>query len=126
MTPIIVFRGDITPGGRISGYHHRSGGSDKGALKLLKITNRGKGKGSPYGGFVGFVDANGKLHKKYSTFFPNDWTPKRVVVEINSAVVVAASKGKLNGTVQAKGASGMLIEMRIRGGILESAYPVVK
>jgi len=119
-----IFRGDISPGGRITGYHHRFAGSDNGAFKLLKVTN--PGKGSPYGGFVGFVDENGKLHKKYSTFFPNNWTTQRVIGEINSAVIVAASKGKLNGTVQAKGASGMLIEMKIRGGILESAYPVLK
>lgn len=91
------------------------------------MTKPGKGKGNPYGGFVGYVDANGKLHKKYSTFFPNDWTTQKVIGEVNSAFIRAASNGKkLNGTVQAKGASGMLIEMKIRGGALESAYPVVK
>ena len=121
-----ILKGEILAGGKITGYHHRFGGQDSGSLKLVRILGRSSGKNKSYNGIVEYIDGNGKRHTKKSSFFPNSWTAKRVMDEVTSAVIAAASKGKLSGTVRAKGASGLLVEMKIRNGRLESAYPVVR
>ena len=121
-----ILKGDISAGGKITGYHHRFGGQDSGALKLVEVLRGNPGKNKPYFGIVEYTDVNGKRHKKGSSFFPNSWTTKRVMEEVTSAVIAAASKGKIDGTVRARSTSGMLIEMKIRNGRPCSAYPVVR
>ena len=117
-----IFRGDISPGGTISGYHHRMFGWDKGSIKLINITKRGK-KGV-YGGIIEYIQ-NGS-HKKYSTFFPNSWSPKVVKEEVNTALFNALNSGQTSGYVRAKGKRGVLIEMIISDGIVKTAYPIIK
>ncbi|WGO96915.1 choice-of-anchor A family protein [Saccharophagus degradans] len=127
-----ILRGDISSGGRITGYHHRFGNSDSGPLRLVEVTARGRGaqggQGGVYEGIVEFVDAQGRAHRKRSTFFPNNWSTQRVMSEIDSAMLAAMSRsgGSLSGTVQGKSASGIDIEMVINGGRLVTAYPLLR
>ena len=134
LVPVLVtifLRGDISAGGKITGYHHRFGGSDSGSIRLVEITRKGRGakggNGAIYEGVVEYVDSRGVAHRKSSTFFPDSWTTERVIAEINSSIINAAGGGKnLSGTVRGKSASGVVIEMVIRSGKLDTAYPVLR
>ena len=89
-----IFKGEIKGGGRIVGYHHRMFGWDKGSLKVIKINRKGKaGNKGLYEGLVEYVDGNGNSHKKYSTFFPNSWSPRMVREEVNTALIKAIDVG---------------------------------
>jgi hypothetical protein len=110
------------------GYHHRPGGQDK-PNRELKPEKNGEIAKPPdangvYGGNVEFTDPEtGKKVKKYSTFFPDDWTPERVKEEVEKAF---GDRDKVNGDKwEGTSPSGV----RIRGtvgpdGAIETAYPV--
>ena len=120
-----IFRGEISSGGRITGYHHRMFGYDRGKLKVVQITRRGTaGQKGLYEGKVQYVDAGGNIHTKYSTFFPNSWSPKMVKEEVNTALYKLLKQGPVSGRVSAKGKRGIMVEMHIRNGKVETAYPV--
>jgi hypothetical protein len=122
-----ILRGEISPGGKITGYHSRTGGFDKGPLKLETITRRGTGRNKGvYEGVVKYVDPNGVVHRKMSTFFPNHWSPKRIMLEINSAYNKNLSRGgKMSGTVDAKSSSGIMLRLHLSDGNLINAYPIL-
>ena len=119
-----ILRGEISSSGAISGYHHRYGGVDHGALKVIKVTKYGK-KGV-YEGKVEYIDSNGNSHMKDSTFFPDGWTSKRVIDEINGAIINALGNSGASGENQkltGKSPSGIRIEVIINSGRVSSAWP---
>ncbi len=118
-----IVRGEISPGGTIKGFHSRFAGVDTGNIKLLEITNRGK-RGT-YKGIVGYTDKNGRLHTKLSSFFPDNWSPAKIMREVDSAIVRKISQvGKLsNGKHTARTSSGLKIIFAVENGKLASAWP---
>ena len=99
-------------------------GLDKGALKVVKISKRKKN--GIYKGTVQYVDKNGKVHTKDSTFFPDSWSRKMVKEEVNTAYYRAMMRGQTSGKVRAKGKRGLTVEMQMRDGVVISAYPIVR
>ena len=121
-----IFVGHISEGGKITGYHHRVFGQDRGPLKMIKKTK--EGKNGVYKGEVNYIDSRGDVHKKAdgSTFFPDSWSPGTVKKEIITALYKALKKGNYNGKVVEKGIRGIKVEMRIKDGKIITAYPLLK
>ena len=72
-----IFRGEISSGGKITGYHHRMLGIDRGLIKLVKVTKRGKaGNKEVYEGIVEYVQ-NGIAHRKTSRFMVSKNSKRR-------------------------------------------------
>src|SRR5262245_37087073 len=127
-----IFRGEVvrdraTGGWRGQGWHHRFMGQDQVDRRVVSITRR-----APNGTYAARVEMRGPggtwvPKPAGSSFFPDNWTPQRVVGSIDSAFsghsVVPGSGGRRWRGI----ADGILMEGSFhRNGGWNSAWPIVQ
>lgn len=127
-----IFEGELL-GKRLVGYHHRPGGLDSGSARVRPGTIHRLGNGC-YDATWNWVDESGDLvlnghgipRKKWSTFFPDDWSSTRTEAAIDEAFRQAQRRGFAPGTTWFTGTvDGVVIEGRFDATTKKvvTAYP---
>jgi RHS repeat-associated protein len=109
----------MTAGGKVTGYHTRSGGADL-AGWTVKVT-RGPDKNGVYEALVFFNGKAKKANGGKSTFFPDHWSEDQIQAEIMSAYMRSEGDNVWSGV----SASGVSIKGFFEGGRITSAFPVL-
>ena len=74
-----IFLGEINKRGEVVGYHY------EGFETETRVIESTRSKTDSNGIYRAKVTLNGKEKKAFSTFFPKDWKPKKVIKAINEA-----------------------------------------
>lgn len=112
-----IFKGNLSKKGDAKGFHSIVIGSESKVIKIIKPADK-------YGVYVANVEVNGVTKKGISTMFPDNWSPQKIIDEVN----IAYSKrkpiaGKNSLYFSGETSNGMKIEMQIKNGKIQTAYP---
>lgn len=113
-----IFQGSVSNKREAQGFHTTSV-PDSGA-EVLKVISPPDSNGV----YVAKVSVDGVPKKAYSTMFPDDWPPQKIVDEINQAY--ANKKFSINNKYIGTTSDGTKIEMQIKNGKIQTAYPLYK
>lgn len=116
--PEHIFEGNITKKGDATGYHSTS--IDNTSKVITKRTEP-----DAYGVYEANVEVNGVTKGGISSMYPDNWSPQKIIDEIQHAYEnQIPSDFKDPNRIIGKASNGMKIELRIKGGKIESAYPI--
>lgn len=121
-----IFRGEVNERGALKGYHHE--GIRGETARVIPNTKTTPDKNGVYWGGVEKIHHGNRLVKEGgSSFFPKEWSPQRVVNEINHARLNATPTNPNRPTVlEGLSSTGMTIRIVIhkKTGKIKNAYPV--
>ena len=114
--PEHIFEGDVTKKGKATGYHSEVITNNSEVVRVTKQADK-------YGVYEAKVSVNGVEKGGVSTMYPKDWSPQQIMNEVQHAYEnMELYKG--TNIFRGEASNGMKIEMRIKNGKIESAYPV--
>jgi hypothetical protein len=119
-----IFFGEVdTKQGRSLGWHYEPSADRTKGTYVKEGTRSAPDK---HGVYEANVVIEGIQKKEKSSFFPKDWTEEQV----EKAVLEAYENGKPYADrpwiIEGRTPGGMKIEIRTRGGRIQTAYPVYK
>ncbi|HRI51677.1 MAG TPA: EndoU domain-containing protein [Pseudomonadota bacterium] len=119
-----IFHGEVdTKQGRSLGWHYEPSGD---RAKGTYVQEGTRSAPNEHGVYEANVVIEGIQKRERSSFFPKDWTPERV----EKAILEAYENGKPYAgkpwIIEGKTTEGMKIEIRTKGGKIQTAYPVYK
>lgn len=121
-----IFKGEINAEGKLKGYHHEGIRGD--TARIIPHSRSAPDKNGVYRGGVEKEHHGQRLVKDGgSTFFPKEWTPQKVVNEINHARLNAVPTNPNRPTVlEGVSSTGMTIRIVVhkKTGKIKNAYPV--
>ncbi|GHU39256.1 hypothetical protein FACS1894192_12440 [Bacilli bacterium] len=115
-----ILGGEVNKKGKAVGYHTENNLHDDLDVKLSNVTAPDE-----FDVYKANVTINGTTKNSYSTFFPKEWSNQKIIDEINYAygnMELSKRPGVYKGTAS----NGMEIEIQIKNGKIDSAYPFDK
>jgi hypothetical protein len=113
-----ILFGNINGSGRATGYHHKTSSPIGEIEDIIRGPNG-------YGFYEAKVKVNGIAKNQPSTMFPDNWSPQKIVDEVNSAFTNKKFISGSTNTFEGIASNGMKIQMFIdSNGKIISAFPV--
>lgn len=121
-----IFRGEVNEKGELKGFHHEGIYGD--TARIIPGTKTVPDKNGVYWGGVEKLHHGNRLVKERgSSFFPKEWTPQRIIDEINFARLNAAPTNSNRPTVlEGESSTGLTIRIVVhkKTGKIKNAFPI--